>query len=135
MTKEEYLITYRKYLNIKRFQPNTIETYVTVLKMFLYWCEDVDIFPPNLTKEQLVDYLSKTESASLLRQQIGTIGRFYAWVIFIIKIILIFVSQFSMKKLKIIPHQHIALVPSARLDCLCFGCGYFIYGDLEKIKF
>lgn len=49
--------------------------------MFLNWCEEVDIFPPDLKKEQLVGYLSKTESSSLLRQQIGTIGRFYEFVL------------------------------------------------------
>ncbi len=81
MTKEEYINEYKKLLTIKRFQPNTISTYLSCLRMFLNWCEEADIFPPNLTKSQLVDYLSNTESSSLLRQQIGTIGNFYDWVI------------------------------------------------------
>lgn len=81
MTKEEYISEYKKLLIIKRFQPNTIQTYLSCLRMFLNWCEETDLFPPDLTKEQLTDYLSHTESASLLRQQIGTIGNFYNWVI------------------------------------------------------
>lgn len=81
MDKEEYIAEYKKLLTIKRFQPNTIATYLGCLRMFLNWCEEADIFPPDLKREQLTDYLSHTESASLLRQQMGTIGNFYAWVI------------------------------------------------------
>mgnify|MGYP006052144229 FL=1 len=81
MTKDEYINEFKNLMRIKRFQPNTIDTYTSCIKMFLNWCEEADIFPPNLTKSQLVDYLSHTESGSLLRQQIGTIGNFYAWVI------------------------------------------------------
>jgi len=81
MTLEEYVSEYKKVLTIKRLATNTIETYTSCLKMFLYWCAEVDVYPPNLTKNQLVDYLSHTESSSLLRQQIGTIGNFYEFVI------------------------------------------------------
>jgi len=81
MTLDEYIESYKKTLIIKRFQPNTIETYLSCLKSFLYWCQNADIFPPEITKDQLLDYLSKTKSTALLRQQIGTIGNFYKYVI------------------------------------------------------
>ncbi len=81
MNLEEYVLEYRKVLTIKRLAANTIDTYVSCLKMFLYWCKEADIFPPQLTKSQLVDYLSNTESSSLLRQQIGCIGNFYEYVL------------------------------------------------------
>ncbi len=81
MTKEEYIIQFRRLLTIKRLAVNTIETYVSCLKMFLNWCEETDIYPPSLSKDQLVNYLSCTESASLLRQQIGCIGNFYEFVL------------------------------------------------------
>jgi len=81
MTLDEYIESYKKTLIIKRFQPNTIETYLSCLKSFLYWCQKADIFPPEITKDHLLDYLSKTKSTSLLRQQIGTIGNFYRYVV------------------------------------------------------
>lgn len=81
MTKEDYILEYKKVLTIRRLAQATIEAYVSCLKMFLNWCEEADIFPPNLIKTQLTDYLSHTESASLLRQQIGTISNFYEFVL------------------------------------------------------
>lgn len=81
MNKTEYIIEYKKVLIIKRLSPNTIDTYVSCLKMFLNWCEEAHIYPPSLTKFQLTTYLSNTESTSLLRQQMGCIGNFYKFVL------------------------------------------------------
>lgn len=81
MTKEKYIEEYKKVLTIKRVATNTAITYLSCLKSFLYWCEEADIFPPNLTKSQLLDYLSKIKSYSLLKQARGTIDNFYKHVL------------------------------------------------------
>lgn len=81
MTKEQYIVEYRKVLRIKRLQSNTIETYIGCLTSFLNWCELADIFPPQITKEQLRDFLCSIKSYSTLKQQRGTIDNFYKYVL------------------------------------------------------
>jgi site-specific recombinase XerD len=81
MTKNEFINEYEKVLLIRRYSIRTNETYLSCLRGFLNWCEQKDVFPPEITKPQLTDYLATTKSASLLRQQIGTISSFYKYVI------------------------------------------------------
>lgn len=81
MTKEEYINEYKKVLKIKNLLPNTINTYIGCLVVFLDWCELRDIYPPEITKEQLRDFLSQFKSYSYLKQQRGTIDNFYKYVL------------------------------------------------------
>lgn len=81
MTKEEYLREYKKVLMIRNLQPNTIDTYMGCLKVFLFWCEEADIFPPQITKEQLRGFLCSLSSNSYLKQQRGTIDNFYKYIL------------------------------------------------------
>lgn len=82
MTKEEYINEYGKVLSIKKLAFNTCQTYLGCLMVYLSWCESKDIFPPEITKPQLRDFLSNPNwSASYLKQQRGTIDNFYRYVL------------------------------------------------------
>ena len=82
MKKEEYINEYGKVLSIKRLAFNTCQTYLGCLTVYLSWCEDKDIFPPEITKPQIREFLSNPKwSASYLKQQRGTIDSFYRYVL------------------------------------------------------
>jgi site-specific recombinase XerD len=81
MTKEEYIKEYGKVLKIRQLAYNTIETYLSCLTSFLNWCEELDIFPPQITESQMRDFLCTLESNSYLRQQRGTLDNFYTYVL------------------------------------------------------
>ena len=81
MTKEEYIKIYKLVLKVKGLSFRTIETYTDRLNSFLCWCEKEDIYPPQITKKQLLNYLCSIKSNSYLRQQRGTIDNFYKYVL------------------------------------------------------
>jgi integrase/recombinase XerD len=81
MTKEQYIEEYRKVLIIRRLALNTTDTYVSCLNVFLSWCENLDIFPPQITESQMRDFLCSLESQSYLRQMRGTLDNFYTYVL------------------------------------------------------
>lgn len=68
-------------MKIKNLLPNTMNTYTGCLIVFLDWCELRDIYPPEITKDQLRDFLSSIKSYSYLKQQRGTIDNFYKYVL------------------------------------------------------
>ena len=70
-------------LMIKRLQPNTIETYLGCLAVFLDWCFDNQVIPEDVCDDALAQWLAQTKSESLLRQRIGTIQNFYQFVLHI----------------------------------------------------
>lgn len=77
---EDIIKKYKQLLFIRRFQPNTIDTYVSVIKPFLYFLNEKGVNFQEAKTDHVIEFISSTESASLLRQQIGTIGRFYEFV-------------------------------------------------------
>lgn len=81
MTKQDYINEYTKILRIKKLGINTQVTYLKCLDVFLSYCESNDIFPPEITKPQLRDFLSGIKSNSYLKQQRGTIDNFYRYVL------------------------------------------------------
>jgi site-specific recombinase XerD len=81
MTKEEYINQYRKILRIRNLLPNSRKTYMDLILVFLNWCERQDIFPPDITKEQLLDFFCTIKSNSTFRQMRGTVYNFYEYVI------------------------------------------------------
>lgn len=68
-------------LKVRNLGDRTIETYIERLKAFLYWCEQKDIYPPEITKCQLLEYFCSIKSDSYLRQQRATIDNFYRYVL------------------------------------------------------
>lgn len=82
MTLQEYKEEYRKVLIMKRLSINTVNTYISCMDVYLRWCETKDIFPPEITKPKLREFLSNPNwSASYLKQQRGTIDNFYRYVL------------------------------------------------------
>lgn len=77
MTREYYLSKFKTMLMIRRLQPNTIETYMACLAVFLEWCFSNQVIPEDVCDDALAQWLAETKSESLLRQRIGTIQNFY----------------------------------------------------------
>lgn len=100
MTKEEYINQYRQVLKLRNLRPNTQQTYLDLIQVFLSWCERADVFPPDITKQQKLDFFCTIKSPSTFRQMRGTIGNFYEYVIGIPYIL---VGIPFAKKVKILP--------------------------------
>lgn len=77
MTKEEYINQYRQILRLRNLSVNTRKTYLDLIQVFLNWCERTDVFPPDISKDQLLDFFCTIKSPSTFRQMRGTIGNFY----------------------------------------------------------
>lgn len=82
MTISEYIEEYRKVLIMRRLAPNTVGAYSSCLGVYLSWCGLKDIFPPQIEKPQLREFLSNQEwSTSYLKQMRGTVDNFYTHVL------------------------------------------------------
>lgn len=87
MTRHEIINQYLKILMVKRLSKNTIDAYKNCVNVFLNWCEEKDIYPPSISKDDLLDFFLTIESNAYLKQMRGTIGNIYEYV-FNIKYIL-----------------------------------------------
>lgn len=74
----DYIVLYRNYLKVQRLAPSTIKCYCSIVKRFLQWC---NYRPNEVTKHQLVSYLSSNTSGRTLEQQIGSLSKFYIYIL------------------------------------------------------
>lgn len=81
MTEKELKDNFLAVIKVRELQPNTIGQYTYLFNSFLWYCKNNNINPEEITREQILFYLSGIKSESTRRQMKGTIGNFCEFVL------------------------------------------------------
>jgi site-specific recombinase XerD len=75
--KEKFL----SVLSVRDLQPNTVNTYTTIFDSFMRYCISLKLIPEDVSREQLIFYVSKINSDSMKCQAIGMLHNFYEFAL------------------------------------------------------
>lgn len=77
MNVGKYVSELSEYMNYKKYSNNSIENYTSSLKIFLNSFEDLATKPSEITKKDIIKFLSKIESVNTHKAYLSAIKLFY----------------------------------------------------------